>query len=140
MSEGGIYDHLGGGYARYSTDERWLVPHFEKMLYDNAQILELLALCHHEFGGELFRARAKETVGWLQREMTNAEGAFCASLDADSEGVEGKFYVWTYAEIEALLGQEDAAFFRHILRRLAARQLGRRSAWRERDHPEPPRS
>jgi uncharacterized protein len=110
MSEGGIYDHLGGGYARYSTDERWLVPHFEKMLYDNAQILELLGLCHHEFGGELFRARARETVGWLQRDMTNAEGAFCASLDADSEGVEGKFYVWTYAEIEALLGQEDAAF------------------------------
>ncbi|MGH6812183.1 MAG: thioredoxin domain-containing protein [Methylocella sp.] len=111
MSEGGIYDHLGGGYARYSTDERWLVPHFEKMLYDNAQILEFLGLCHHEFGGELFRARAKETVGWLQREMTNAEGAFCASLDADSEGVEGKFAVWTYAEIEALLGREDAAFF-----------------------------
>jgi hypothetical protein len=111
MSEGGIYDHLGGGYARYSTDERWLVPHFEKMLYDNAQILELLGLCHHEFGGPLFRARATETVAWLQRDMTNGEGAFCASLDADSEGVEGKFYVWTYAEIEALLGQEDAAFF-----------------------------
>jgi len=111
MSEGGIYDHLGGGYARYSTDERWLVPHFEKMLYDNAQILELLGLCHHEFGGALFRARARETVAWLQREMTNAEGAFHASLDADSEGVEGKFYVWTYAEIEALLGREDAAFF-----------------------------
>ena len=110
MSEGGIYDHLGGGYARYSTDERWLVPHFEKMLYDNAQILELLGLCHHEFGGELFRARARETVAWLSREMTTVEGAFCASLDADSEGVEGKFYVWTYAEIEALLGQENAAF------------------------------
>ncbi|MGH6856344.1 MAG: thioredoxin domain-containing protein, partial [Methylocella sp.] len=110
MSEGGIYDHLGGGYARYSTDERWLVPHFEKMLYDNAQILELLGLCHHEFGGPLFRARATETVAWLQREMTNAEGAFCASLDADSEGVEGKFYVWTCAEIEAVLGPEDAAF------------------------------
>ncbi|MGA7384571.1 MAG: thioredoxin domain-containing protein, partial [Methylocella sp.] len=111
MSEGGIYDHLGGGYARYATDERWLVPHFEKMLYDNAQILELLGLCHHEFGDKLFRARARETVAWLQRDMTNAEGAFCASLDADSEGVEGKFYVWIYAEIEALLGQEDAAFF-----------------------------
>ncbi|MDQ6702582.1 MAG: thioredoxin domain-containing protein [Pseudomonadota bacterium] len=111
MSEGGIYDHLGGGYVRYSTDERWLVPHFEKMLYDNAQILELLGLCHHEFGGALFRARARETVAWLQREMTDVEGAFCASLDADSEGVEGKFYVWTYAEIEALLGAEDAAFF-----------------------------
>src|SRR6202035_3980041 len=65
----------------------------------------------HEFGGPLFRARATETVAWLQREMTTADGAFCASLDADSEGVEGKFYVWTYAEIEALLGQEDAAFF-----------------------------
>jgi uncharacterized protein YyaL (SSP411 family) len=111
MSEGGIYDHLGGGYARYATDERWLVPHFEKMLYDNAQILELLGLCHHEFGGALFRARARETVAWLRREMTTVEGAFCASLDADSEGVEGKFYVWTYAEIEALLGPEDAAFF-----------------------------
>ena len=111
MSEGGIYDHLGGGYARYATDERWLVPHFEKMLYDNAQILELLGLCHHEFGGALFRARAREMVAWLRREMTTVEGAFCASLDADSEGVEGKFYVWTYAEIEALLGPEDAAFF-----------------------------
>ena len=111
MSEGGIYDHLGGGYARYATDERWLVPHFEKMLYDNAQILEFLGLCHHEFGGPLFRARATETVAWLRRDMTNVEGAFCASLDADSEGVEGKFYVWTYAEIEALLGQQDAAFF-----------------------------
>jgi hypothetical protein len=111
MSEGGIYDHLGGGYARYSTDVRWLVPHFEKMLYDNAQILELLALCHHEFGGALFRARAQETVAWLKREMTHAEDAFCASIDADSEGVEGKFYVWTYAEIAALLGPEDAAFF-----------------------------
>jgi uncharacterized protein YyaL (SSP411 family) len=110
MSEGGIYDHLGGGYARYSTDERWLVPHFEKMLYDNAQILECLALCHHEFGDELFRVRAKETVGWLEREMTHSGGAFCASLDADSEGKEGKFYVWTWAELIAVLG-EDARFF-----------------------------
>jgi uncharacterized protein YyaL (SSP411 family) len=111
MSEGGIYDHLGGGYARYSTDARWLVPHFEKMLYDNAQILELLALCHHEFGGTLFRARATETVAWLTREMTTPEGAFCASLDADSEGVEAKFHVWTFSEIAALLGPEDTAFF-----------------------------
>ncbi len=111
MSEGGIYDHLGGGYARYATDQRWLVPHFEKMLYDNAQILEFLGHCHHEFGGPLFRALASEMVAWLRREMTNSEGAFCASLDADSERVEGKFYVWTYAEIETLLGQEDAAFF-----------------------------
>ncbi len=111
MSQGGIYDHLGGGYARYSTDERWFVPHFEKMLYDNAQILELLALCHHEFGGSFFHARARETVECLKREMTTPDGAFCASLDADSEGAEGKFYVWTLKEIESLLGKEDAGFF-----------------------------
>src|SRR3977135_304725 len=99
MCEGGIYDHLGGGFARYSTDERWLVPHFEKMLYDNAQILELLALCYPEFGDELFLASAADTGGWLKREMTHAQGAFRASLDADSEGIEGKFYVWTFGEI-----------------------------------------
>ena len=111
MSEGGIYDHLGGGYARYSTDPIWLVPHFEKMLYDNAQILELLALCYHEYGDPLFLARAEETVGWLAREMMTPEGAFAASMDADSEGVEGKFYVWSYAEIFDLLGPVDGAFF-----------------------------
>jgi uncharacterized protein YyaL (SSP411 family) len=110
MSEGGIYDHLGGGYARYSTDYRWLAPHFEKMLYDNAQILECLALAHHETGDELFRTRAEETVGWVAREMMAAGGAFCASLDADSEGVEGKFYVWTWEELVAILGHEDARF------------------------------
>ena len=110
MSQGGIYDHLGGGYARYSTDERWLAPHFEKMLYDNAQILEMLALCHAHTGDPLFAARARETVGFLLRDMTSAEGAFCASLDADSDGVEGKFYVWTYDELERALGANDAAF------------------------------
>jgi uncharacterized protein YyaL (SSP411 family) len=110
MSEGGIYDHLGGGYARYSTDDRWLAPHFEKMLYDNAQILECLALAHHKTGDELFRTRAVETVGWIEREMTAPGGAFCASLDADSEGVEGKFYVWTWDELVAVLGHEDARF------------------------------
>jgi uncharacterized protein YyaL (SSP411 family) len=111
ICEGGIYDHLGGGFARYSVDERWLVPHFEKMLYDNAQLLELLALAHARTGDALFRERAAETVGWLAREMTTAEGAFCASLDADSEGEEGKFYVWSLAEIEQVLGADDAAFF-----------------------------
>ena len=111
ISEGGIYDHLGGGFARYSVDERWLVPHFEKMLYDNAQLLELLAVAYAATGAALYRARAEETVGWLKREMTTADGAFCASLDADSEGEEGKFYVWSLAEIEAVLGPEDAAAF-----------------------------
>jgi len=111
ICEGGIYDHLGGGFSRYSVDERWLVPHFEKMLYDNAQLLELLALAARHSGNALFRERASETVGWLQREMTTEGGAFSASLDADSEGEEGKFYVWSLAEIEAVLGQDDAAFF-----------------------------
>ena len=117
MCEGGIYDHLGGGFSRYSVDERWLVPHFEKMLYDNAQLLELLALAYQRSANDLFRTRARETVGWLAREMTTGEGAFCASLDADSEGEEGKFYVWSLAEIEAVLGKDDAAFFCCALRR-----------------------
>ncbi len=111
ICEGGIYDHLGGGFSRYSVDERWLVPHFEKMLYDNAQLLELLALAHQRSGNPLFRERAQETVGWLAREMTTGEGAFAASLDADSEGEEGKFYVWSAAEIAAALGPDDAALF-----------------------------
>ena len=111
ISEGGIYDHLGGGFARYSVDERWLVPHFEKMLYDNAQLLDLLAIAHARTGHPLFRERAAGTVGWLAREMTTPEGAFSASLDADSEGEEGKFYVWSLAEIEQVLGPDDAGFF-----------------------------
>ena len=116
MCEGGIYDHLGGGFSRYAVDERWLVPHFEKMLYDNAQLLELLALAHvrtnnARSGNDLFRQRAEETVEWLAREMTTPEGAFCASLDADSDGEEGKFYVWSRAEIEDILGPRDAEFF-----------------------------
>jgi uncharacterized protein YyaL (SSP411 family) len=111
MCEGGIYDHLGGGFSRYSVDERWLTPHFEKMLYDNALILELLGLAFQRSANDLFRTRARETVQWLTREMTTKEGAFCASLDADSEGEEGKFYVWSLAEIDSVLGPDDAAFF-----------------------------
>jgi uncharacterized protein YyaL (SSP411 family) len=112
MCEGGIYDHLGGGFSRYSVDDRWLVPHFEKMLYDNALLLELLGVAYQRSNNQLFRTRAHETVAWLTREMTTGEGAFCASLDADSEGEEGKFYVWSLAEINAVLGsQNDAAYF-----------------------------
>ncbi len=112
MSHGGIYDHLGGGYARYSTDAIWLVPHFEKMLYDNAQLLELLALAHAHRPDPLYAARAEETVGWMTRDMTAAGAAFAASEDADSEGEEGKFYVWTEAEVDSLLGDGSAAFKR----------------------------
>ncbi len=111
ICQGGIYDHLGGGFSRYSVDERWLVPHFEKMLYDNAQLLELLAIAHQRSGKPLYRQRAYETVAWLKREMTTNEGAFSASLDADSEGEEGKFYVWSYDDIIRQLGIEDGEFF-----------------------------
>src|ERR1700730_16238273 len=111
ICEGGIYDHLGGGFSRYSVDERWLVPHFEKMLYDNAQLLELLAIAHARFHKPFYRQRAQETVDWLAREMTTGEGAFSASLDADSEGEEGKFYVWSYDAVIKELGAEDGEFF-----------------------------
>jgi uncharacterized protein YyaL (SSP411 family) len=114
MSQGGIYDHLGGGYARYSTDAEWLVPHFEKMLYDNAQLLDLLALAQAAAPDPLYVDRAAETVGWLVRDMTaervDGRAAFAASEDADSEGEEGRFYVWTAAEVDALLGPDSAAF------------------------------
>lgn len=113
ICEGGIYDHLGGGFSRYSVDERWLVPHFEKMLYDNAQLLELLALAFVRSGLPLYRQRAAETVEWLRREMTTPEGAFSASLDADSEGEEGKFYLWSKAEVDQALGKNAALFVQH---------------------------
>lgn len=112
ISQGGIYDHLGGGYARYATDDAWLIPHFEKMLYDNALILDLLALAHARAPNPLYAARARETVGWLTRDM-RAEGAFAAAEDADSEGEEGKFYVWTRAELEDALGIESVYFSQH---------------------------
>ncbi|MEH6527926.1 MAG: thioredoxin domain-containing protein [Sneathiella sp.] len=110
MSQGGIYDHLAGGYARYSTDARWLAPHFEKMLYDNAQLLDLLLTVHHETKSELFEARIYETINWVLREMVTADGGFAATIDADSEGVEGKFYVWSKADVMALLPDHGPHF------------------------------
>ena len=109
INAGGIYDHLGGGYARYSTDAQWLVPHFEKMLYDNAQILELLALVHSLWPDPTFAERARETVGWLMREMRVGD-AFAASLDADQDGQEGLFYVWDEEEVDAALGEAARPF------------------------------
>ena len=111
ICQGGIYDHLGGGFARYSVDAFWLVPHFEKMLYDNALLIDLMTEVYRETRSELYRVRVAETVGWLQREMIAEGGGFAASLDADSEGEEGKFYVWSPEEIVGVLGEEDGRYF-----------------------------
>jgi len=109
---GGIYDHVGGGLSRYSTDAEWLVPHFEKMLYDNAQLLRLCNWTFAATGSDLFRIRIEETVAWLLREMRTDGGAFAASLDADSDGEEGLFYTWTRAEIDqAVDGTEFGRYF-----------------------------
>ena len=110
MCQGGIYDHLGGGFARYSVDDLWLAPHFEKMLYDNAQLLELLCALWQETSAPLFRQRAEETAGWAMAEMIAPDGGFAAAYDADSEGEEGKYYVWQEAEIDRLLGDGAALF------------------------------
>ncbi|HEX4113560.1 MAG TPA: thioredoxin domain-containing protein [Stellaceae bacterium] len=110
LCQGGIYDHLGGGFARYSTDARWLAPHFEKMLYDNALLIDLLTLVWQETRSPLYAERIAETIGWLVREMRQPEGGFSSSLDADSEHEEGKFYVWHEAEIDAVLGDRSARF------------------------------
>ncbi|HVG39695.1 MAG TPA: thioredoxin domain-containing protein [Pyrinomonadaceae bacterium] len=111
MAEGGIYDQLGGGFHRYSTDARWLVPHFEKMLYDNAQLSRLYLHVYQATGDVFFRRVAEETLDYVVREMTDAGGGFYSTQDADSEGVEGKFFVWTPEEIEQHLGPADAALF-----------------------------
>jgi uncharacterized protein YyaL (SSP411 family) len=110
MCQGGIYDHLGGGFARYSVDAQWLAPHFEKMLYDNAQLITLLTWAWQETGNPLFAARVRETIDWTTREMIADGGGLAATLDADSEGEEGKFYVWSETEIDAVLGANAALF------------------------------
>jgi uncharacterized protein YyaL (SSP411 family) len=117
MAQGGIYDHLGGGFARYSTDEVWLVPHFEKMLYDNAQLLDLMAEAWKKSRSPLYHTRSAEIVEWALRDMKVTAGddpeapfAFAGALDADSEGEEGRFYVWTEAEIDAVLGPASPTF------------------------------
>ena len=103
MARGGIYDQAGGGFARYSVDSFWKVPHFEKMLYDNAQLIGLYAMAYQVFGDENYKGVVDQSVAFIKREMTNSDGSFYSALDADSEGVEGKFYVWRRQELEALL-------------------------------------
>jgi uncharacterized protein YyaL (SSP411 family) len=114
IGQGGIYDHLGGGFARYAVDERWLVPHFEKMLYDNALLVDLMTEVWKERRHPLLLTRIAETIEWLLRDMVAPDGGFASSYDADSEGVEGKFYVWQLEEVAALLGPDDAAFFAEV--------------------------
>jgi hypothetical protein len=110
MIGGGIYDQLGGGFARYATDRAWLVPHFEKMLYDNALLVSVLSEAYKLTGNELYRETIEETLEYVRREMTSPEAAFYSAQDADSEGVEGKFYVWEKEEIDTVLGAESPLF------------------------------
>ncbi len=114
MARGGIYDHLGGGFARYSTDDRWLVPHFEKMLYDNALLASVYLEAFQATGDAEFERVARETLDYVLGRMTSPEGGFYSTEDADSEGVEGKYYVWALPEIVALLGDEKAKTFAYV--------------------------
>ncbi|MCX7145393.1 MAG: thioredoxin domain-containing protein [Sulfuritalea sp.] len=109
MSEGGIYDQIGGGFSRYSVDERWEIPHFEKMLYDNGPLLGLLADAWAQTGDPLYNRVADETAAWVLREMQAPDGGYYSSLDADSEGEEGKYYVWDRDEVKALLTPQESA-------------------------------
>lgn len=111
MRRGGIYDHVGFGFTRYSTDRKWLVPHFEKMLYDNALLAYAYLEAHQATGAPLYARVAREVFAYVEREMTAPEGAFYSAQDADSEGVEGKFYLWTPEEVRGVLGEEEGALF-----------------------------
>ena len=112
MAEGGMYDQIGGGFARYSVDDRWLVPHFEKMLYDNAQLARVYLHAWQVTGNDFYRRITEETLDYVLREMRHEDGGFYSSQDADSEGVEGKFYVWSADEIREALGEEADTFMR----------------------------
>ena len=111
MTRGGIYDHLGGGFARYSVDQRWLVPHFEKMLYDNAQLVRAYLHAYQITGEPAFERVARETLAYLAREMLDDEGGFYSAQDADSEGIEGKYFLWTLDQVKEVLGEADASIF-----------------------------
>ncbi len=113
MAAGGLFDQLGGGFFRYSVDQRWMIPHFEKMLYDNAQLLPLYAQLWAVTGEARYEQIVNATIGWLKREMAAPQGGYFATLDADSEGGEGRFYTWTQAEIHTILTKDEYAVFSH---------------------------
>lgn len=114
LCQGGIYDHVGGGFARYAVDEHWHIPHFEKMLCDNAHILNLLTAHLAKDPSGLFRNRIEQTISWLTETMRHPEGGFFAALDADSEGIEGRYYIWSGTELQSLLNPEDYALLANI--------------------------
>ena len=110
MINGGIYDHLGGGFARYSTDSEWLVPHFEKMLYDNALLISVISEAYQLTRDERYKEVIRESIGFVSRELMDEKGGFYSAIDADSEGVEGKFYVWNYSDVIEVLESDGKLF------------------------------
>lgn len=136
MIRGGIYDQLGGGFARYATDRAWLIPHFEKMLYDNALLVTLLSGAWQLTGREIYERAIRETLDFIKREMTAPEGGFYSALDADSEGVEGKFYVWNKSEIEDILGADAEVFCAFYGVSEAGNWEGHNILWRPHDETE----
>ncbi len=135
MIRGGIYDQLGGGFSRYATDRAWLIPHFEKMLYDNGLLVSLIADAYKVTQRPLYRQTIEETLRFIEREMTSPEGGFYSALDADSEGEEGKFYVWEKPEIEEVLGEEAPLFCEFYGVTEAGNWEGKNILWREQSIP-----
>src|SRR5262249_28683044 len=109
--QGGIYDQLGGGFARYSTDEKWIVPHFEKMLYDNAQLISVTVMLYELSKNEAWKRLAKDALAYILRDLQHVDGGFYSAEDADSEGKEGAFYLWTLHQIKQHLNAEEAEIF-----------------------------
>ena len=132
MIDGGIYDQVGGGFARYSTDTEWLVPHFEKMLYDNALLISVISEAYQLTGNKRYRQVIEETIEFIKRELMHPEGGFYAALDADSEGEEGKFYVWDYEETRELLKDDGIIFSDFFDIKPAGNWEGKTILWRRR--------
>ena len=130
MALGGMYDQIGGGFCRYSVDEQWMIPHFEKMLYDNGPLLSLYSEAWAVTREPLFKRVAEQTAAWVMRDMQSAEGGYYSSVDADSEGVEGKFFVWTPEQVDEALGLElDERLAHDDLAALYLREYAKQNAF-----------